>query len=96
MIVNRWVYHVKPGRREELVALLRSIPSLPEATRFCRPEIGAPLNIVEVEATFDSLGEYERALGQMTSDPGFPALAQKIDDLLAGDANQQEIWTVIE
>jgi hypothetical protein len=51
---------------------------------------------VEVEATFDSLGEYERALGQMTSDPGFPALAQKIDDLLVGDANQQEIWTVIE
>ena len=97
MIVNRWVYHVKPGRLEELVALLKSGEgSLARAPRFCRPEIGAPFNILEMELEFDSLEGYERTLGEITSHPDFPALSQKIDDLLVGAANQQEIWRVIE
>jgi hypothetical protein len=98
MIVNRRTFIVKPGKMDQLLALVNAAKeqfgTSAQAWRTYAPEIG-PFDVVTIEWEYESLEEYERDWAEWGATPGSAAFMEKWNELTeSGGSN--EIWRLVE
>ena len=95
MIVQRFNYTAKSGRRMEAVELVRAeMERLGGTHRIYLGEIG-PRNDIAVELEFEGLGEMEAFWSEWFATPESAAFMKKWDDLLEAHRTN-EIWILVE
>lgn len=99
MIVQRWFYFPKPGRRVDLVELMQA-----EIHRFSSPHLHAVRlyayptgNSAQVsqELEFENHEESEKFWAAWQADPGAPAFFEKYDELVSRYWTTEH-WDLIE
>ena len=95
MLVNRWIYTVKEGRKADVVALHKAEREhIDVPMRIYTPLIGSNYNVLIIELEFESLRHYEKSWEEWSVSRA-AEVGEKMTALVEYD-NRQEIWLLEE
>ena len=93
MIAYRWTFYVKPGRRQEAVALLKDFAAQEEGTvRIYSSKLG-PHGAVCVELVYESLAAFEKDENEWAATPAAEKFRKAITELTVSGGSD-EVWTL--
>jgi hypothetical protein len=99
MIVDRWIYTVKPGDcRRRLVELFKAeiARGTRHAARIYVPSIGPQINQVVLELEFEDLKDMEEGWAEWFATPGAAEFIRRADELTTEQTFHREMWELVD
>jgi hypothetical protein len=97
MILQRLTFHVKPGRMDEVVEMLKAADEVLGSTDISRiytPNIGQ-FDVVVNDLEFENLAELDALWAEWWSNPETPAFMEKWNELVDAGGGS-EVWNLVE